>query len=91
MYWQLFNIIDTNPPCMRLHLLAESGDPGPLAGLGTSLGYVEQHVRKDPWNIGKRSDVTFIAQSNTTQLRTEVPDIETGMAIVLMNVKGNDD
>ena len=76
---------------MRLHLLSEVGDPGTLAGPGTSLGFVEQTVLKDPWNCSKRSDVTFIAHVNLTELRTEVPDIETGMAIVLMNVKGNDD
>ena len=94
MYWQLFDIPDVNPPCMRLHLLAEVGDPGngPGNSLGNSLGYVEQTVRKkDPWNLGKRSDVTFTAHSNITYVATEVPDIETGMAIVLMNLKGNDD
>lgn len=74
---------------MRLHLLSEAGDPG--AGPGTSLGYVEQRVKKDPWNHSKRSDVTFVAHSNTTHIMVDVPDIETGMAIVLMNVKGNDE
>lgn len=89
MYWQLFNIIDTDPPCMRLHLLSELGDPGKMAGLGTSLGYVEQTVKKDPWTQGKRSDATFVAHSNVTFIRAAVPDIETGMAIVLMNLQGN--
>lgn len=88
MYWQLFSITEPDLPCMRLHLLSEVGDPG--AGPGTSLGYVEQTVRKDPWNQGKRSDVELVACSNVTHIRAAVPDIETGMAIVLMNVKGND-
>ena len=91
MYWQMFYIPDVNPPCMRLHLLSEVGDPGTLAGPGTSLGYVEQTVRKDPWNQGKRSDVELVACSNVTHIRAAVPDIETGMAIVLMNLKGSDD
>ena len=87
----MFYIPDANPLCIRLHLLSEVGDPGTLAGPGTSLGYVEQTVRKDPWNQGKRSDVELVACSNVTHIRAAVPDIETGMAIVLMNVKGNDD
>ena len=91
MYWQMFKADEADGKPFRLHLMSEVGDPGILAGPGTSLGYVEQPVRKDPWNIGKRSDVTFTAHSNITYVATEVPDIETGMAIILMNVKGNDD
>ena len=86
----MFYIPDANPLCIRLHLLSEVGDPGELAGPGTSLGYVEQTVRKDPWNQGKRSDVELVACSNVTHIRAAVPDFETGMAIVLMNLKGND-
>ena len=89
MYWQMFDSSDATRACMRLHLLAEAGDPG--AGPGTSLGYVEQTVRKDPWNHGGRSDATFVAHSNTAHIQVDVPDIETGMAIVLMNVKGTDE
>ena len=74
---------------MRLHLLSEEGDPG--AGPGTSLGYVEQYVKKNSWNMNKRSNATLTARSNVTFVETEVPDIETGMAIILMNAKGNDD
>lgn len=89
MYWQMFYADEADGKPLRLHLLSETGDPGKMSGLGTSLGYVEQHVKKDPWNIGKRSNVTFTAHSNITYVETEVPDIETGMAIVLMNSQGN--
>jgi hypothetical protein len=75
-------------PCMRLHLIADMDDLS--AGPGTSLGYVEQVVKMDRWEPSKRSNLTFTAYSNTTRLRAEVPDLETGMAIVLMNAKGND-
>jgi len=73
---------------MRLHLLAEEGDSG--HGPGTSLGYVEQIVKRKPWDVSRRSDAELIARSNVTFVVTAVPDIETGMAIVLMNAKGND-
>ena len=89
MYWQMFYADEADGKPLRLHLLSEVGDPG--AGPGTSLGFVEQLTRKTAWMPGKRSDVTFIAHSNTTHIQVDVPDIETGMAIVLMNVKGNDD
>ena len=89
MYWQMFTADEANEKPFRLHLLSEVGDPG--AGPGTSLGYVEQLSRKTAWLPGKRSDVTFTAHSNITYVATEVPDLETGMAIILMNVKGNDD
>jgi hypothetical protein len=70
----------------RLHLLSEGGDPG--AGPGTSLGFVEQIVRKNAWMPGKRSDVTTSVHINATGAHAEVPDIETGMAVLMMNVKG---
>ncbi|CAB4123525.1 hypothetical protein UFOVP48_22 [uncultured Caudovirales phage] len=89
MYWQMFYIEEAEGKPMRLHLLSEVGDPG--AGPGTSLGFVEQVVKKAPWNIGKRSDVTVFVHINATGAHAEVPDIETGMAIVLMNAKGTQD
>ena len=89
MYWQMFKADEADGKPFRLHLLSEVGDPG--AGPGTSLGFVEQVSRKTAWLPGKRSDVMFTAHSNTTYVETEVPDIETGMAILLMNAKGNDD
>jgi len=89
MYWQMFKADEAEGKPFRLHLLSEIGDPG--AGPGTSLGYVEQHVKKNAWVVGKRSDVKFFVHTNATQIQAEVPDIETGMAIILMNVKGNDD
>jgi hypothetical protein len=51
---------------------------------------VEQIFQKHAWMPGKRSDVTFVAHINGTRVRAEVPDIETGMAVLMMNVKGND-
>ena len=85
----MFKADEADGKPFRLHLIADMDDLS--AGPGTSLGYVEQRVKKDPWNHSKRSDVTFIAHSNITYVKTEVPDIKTGMAIVLMNVKGNND
>lgn len=86
MYWQIFNLADRTPPCMRLHLIAEVGD-SEIPGM--SLGFVEQREKRGL--VLKRLDLTFIAYSNTTRLSAEVPDIATGMAIVLMNAKGNND
>lgn len=88
MYWQMFTADEADGKPLRLHLISDMDDPG--YGPGNSLGYVEQLSRKNAWMPGKRSDVTFTAHSNITYVETEVPDIETGMAIVLMNVKGND-
>jgi hypothetical protein len=89
MYWKMFKAEEADGKPFRLHLLSEVGDPG--AGPGTSFGYVEQTVRKNAWVVGKRSDVTFVVHINATGAHAEVPDIETGMAILLMNVKGNDE
>lgn len=87
MYWQMFYADEADGKPLRLHLLSEVGDPG--AGPGTSLGFVEQ-MRKTAW-VPKRSDTKFFVHINATGAHAEVPDIETGMAIILMNVKGNDD
>jgi len=84
MYWQLFHNYSTDP--IRLHLMAEKGDV-PDTVIAQSLGCVEQEVRRalEP----KLPDtLKFTAYSNITQIHVEVPDIETGMAIVLMNAKG---
>ena len=89
MYWQMFKADEADGKPFRLHLLSEVGDPG--AGPGTSLGFVEQLSRKTAWMPGKRSDTTFSVRINVTGVQAEVPDLETGMAIILMNVKGNDD
>jgi hypothetical protein len=83
MYWQMFKADEADGKPFRLHLLSEEGDPG--AGPGTSLGFVEQIVRKDAWV----PNALFSVHINETNTRAEVPDIETGMAILLMNVKGN--
>ena len=89
MYWQIFHVTDKSPPYMRLHLIADMDDLS--AGPGTSLGYVEQRAERIGMSSTRVSDLTFIAVSNTTRLSAEVPDLETGMAIVLMNAKGNND
>ena len=89
MYWQMFKADEADGKPFRLHLMSEVGDPG--AGPGASLGFVEQLSRKTAWMPGKRSDVTFSVRINVTGVQAEVPDLETGMAIILMNVKGNDD
>lgn len=89
MYWQMFKADEADGKPFRLHLLSEVGDPG--AGPGTSLGFVEQISRKNAWMPGKRSDVMFSVHVNATGAHAEVPDLETGMAIILMNVRGNDD
>lgn len=88
MYWQMFHVTDRSPPCMRLHLLAEVGDSEIP---GVSLGYVEQRAERIGVSSTRVSDLTFIAVSNITRLSATVPDLETGMAIVLMNAKGNND
>ena len=85
----MFKADEADGKPFRLHLLSEVGDPG--AGPGTSLGFVEQQVIKRAWVPGKRSDVTTYVHINATGAHAEVPDLETGMAILLMNVKGNDD
>jgi len=83
----MFKADEADGKPFRLHLLSEVGDPG--AGPGTSLGFVEQQVIKRAWIPGKRSDVTTYVHINATGAHAEVPDLETGMAIVLMNAKGN--
>ena len=88
----MFKADEADRKPFRLHLLSEKGDPG--AGPGTSLGFVEQivqTVQKNAWEEKKRSNVVFSVHINATGVHAEVPDIETGMAILMMNVKGNDD
>jgi hypothetical protein len=89
MYWQMFKADEADGKPFRLHLIADMDDLS--AGPGTSLGFVEQTSRKNAWMPGMRSDTKFFVHINATGAHAEVPDIETGMAIILMNVKGNDD
>ena len=76
MIWHMFNVPDAHPPCLRLHLLTDNSE------YAESLGFVEQRT--------DRFRAQLIAVCNRNCASVEVPDIETGMAIVLMNVKGND-
>jgi hypothetical protein len=86
MYWQMFKADEADKKPFRLHLLSDVGDPGPAPG--ASLGFVEQLARKNAWLPGKP---VFSIYINATGAHAEVPDLETGMAIILMNVKGSDD
>jgi hypothetical protein len=83
----MFKADEAHGKPFRLHLLADMDDLG--AGPGTSFGFVEQQVRKHAWIPSKRSDVTTFVHINATGAHAEVPDLETGMAVLMMNVKGN--
>ena len=96
MYWQMFNAEDDYPANsknpmkdrVRLHLVAELEDLA--AGPGTSFGYIEQTIVKDDWMNTKRN-VKLVVHVNHTHPRQtiDVPDLETGMAVLMMNMKGD--
>ena len=88
MYWQMFKADEADGKPFRLHLISEIGDSG--FGPGTSFGYVEQRDAKNTWT-NTRIHLKFTVQINGDPMAApiDVPDLETGMAILLMNVKGN--
>jgi len=71
----------------RLHLLVDKNDTT-YEGLASSYGFVEQEVVKGGWTH-RPSGLKFTVFVNGTGQEIEVPDLETGMAVLMMNVKGN--
>ena len=87
MHWRMFMADEAKGKPFRLHLMADMDDFN--AGIGTSYGFIEQTVI--PSWIQTRSGLKFTVQINTDPMSgpIEVPNLETGMAVLMMNVKGN--
>lgn len=88
MYWQMFRADEADEKPFRLHLLSEVGDPGP--GPGTSLGFVEPTLARG-FLSSRKGNIKFTVRINSTRQTIDVPDLETGMAVLMMNVKGDSD
>ena len=87
MHWRMFEPTSEKPTCYRLHLLVDKNDT-PYAGIPQSHGFIEQEVMKGGWTH-RPSGLKFTVFVNATGQEIDVPDLETGMAILMMNVKGN--
>ena len=86
MYWKMFKADEADGKPFRLHLVADMDDFN--AGIGTSYGCVEQQDLNHTW-LQRRTCLKFTAVINDTGQEIDVPDLETGMAVLMMNVKGN--
>lgn len=87
MHWRMFEPTAEKPRCLRLHLLIDKDDT-PYAGIASSHGFVEQDVAKGQWTH-RPLGLKFTVFVNATEQEIDVPDLETGMAVLMMNVKGN--
>jgi hypothetical protein len=89
MHWRMFTADESKGKPFRLHLLVDRDD-GNYQGLASSYGFVEQEVLEAGWS---RPSVLlkFTVQINGDPISgpIDVPDLETGMAVLMMNVKGN--
>ena len=89
MYWKMFKADEAKGKPFRLHLLLD-WDDGVQGGLSSSYGFIEQEVMKGGWTH-RPSGLKFTVQINGDPMSgpIDVPDLETGMAVLMMNVKGN--
>ena len=87
MHWRMFEPTSEASSRHRLHLLVDREDTG-YQGLSISYGFVEQTPAKGTL-VKNRSGLKFTAVINDTGQEIGVPDLETGMAVLMMNVKGN--
>ena len=89
MHWRMFTADEGKGNPLRLHLLVDRDD-GIQGGIASSYGFVEQELVKGGWTH-RPAGLKFTVQINGDPMSDpiNVPDLETGMAVLMMNVKGN--